>query len=167
VARRVRERLGGGELLFVTELDAMKRELTGMVDQAFSYARSVELVTLLIALMGVVGTMTAAVLDRTRELGMLRAIGATRRQIAAAVVVESGFLGLSAATTGIIAGLVQGALFLVLLERLGLASRLVFVFPGPDVLRIGALVVATAALAGILPARRAARLDVKEALSYE
>jgi len=167
VARRVRERLGGGELLFVTELDAMKRELTGMVAQAFSYARSVELVTLLIALMGVLGTMTAAVLDRTRELGMLRAIGATRRQIAAAVVVESGFLGLSAATTGIASGLLQGALSLVLVERLGLASRLVFVFPGPDVLRIGALVVATAALAGILPARRAARLDVKEALSYE
>jgi putative ABC transport system permease protein len=107
------------------------------------------------------------VLDRTRELGMLRAIGATQRQIAAAVVVESGFLGLSAATTGIASGLLQGLLSLVVVERLGLASRLVFVFPGADVLRIGALVVATAALAGILPARRAARLDVKQALSYE
>jgi putative ABC transport system permease protein len=167
VARQVRERLGGGELLFVTELEAMTRELKGMVDEAFAYARSVELVTLLIALMGVVGTMTAAVLDRTRELGMLRAIGATRRQVAAAVVVESGFLGLSAAAIGIVAGTLQGALFLTLVERLGWASRLVFVFPGPNALRIAALVVVTAALAGLLPARRAARLDVKEALGYE
>jgi putative ABC transport system permease protein len=167
VMREARMRLAGGELLFVTRLKEMTDELKGLVGEAFSYARSVELVTLLVALMGVVGTMTAAVLDRTRELGMLRAIGATRRQVATAVVVESGFLGLTAVAIGIVSGLVQATLFLAIIERLGVVARLVFVFPAADIARIGALVVVTAALAGVLPARRAARLDIKEALSYE
>lgn len=167
VTTEVRKRLGNNELLFVTRLEAMKAELGKTIEQAFVYSRSVEGVALLIALLGVLGTLTAAVLDRTRELGMLRAIGATRTQVARTVVAEAAFLGLSAAATGIVFGSALAALFLTIIESAGAATRLGFVFSGPDALRIAALVVTTAALAGVFPARRAARMDVKEALSYE
>ena len=59
----------------------------------FAYAKAPELITLIVAVMGVIGTMLAAVIDRIREIGMLRAIGATRRQVVASLVAESGFLG--------------------------------------------------------------------------
>ncbi len=167
VAAELRRKLGGGELLFVTRSSAVADEVMKVVDQAFTYARSVELVTLLIALLGVVATMTAAVLDRLREIGMLRAIGALRRQVVGMVVTEAAFLGIVAAVTGVAVGAVQGALLLTVLESIGKGMRVDYVFPTETAVRVAALVALTAAVAGVLPGRRAATTDVKEALGYE
>src|SRR5262249_25063667 len=92
VANLIRAELGSE--VFVTHADVVQRHLTETLADSFSYAHTVEIVTLLVALMGVIGTMIAAVIDRSREIGTLRAIGATRRQVGGAVVVEAGFLGL-------------------------------------------------------------------------
>ena len=106
-------------------------------------------------------------LDRVREIGVLRAVGAVRRQVIAAMVVEAAFLGFCAAAWGIAAGAAQCALFLdTLVEHLS-GWRLEFVFPTEGALRIGILVILTAALAGLVPGLRAARLDVKDALAHE
>ena len=163
----VKKKIGANELLFVTKSSKVTDEVMKVVDQAFSYARSIEIVTLLIALLGVVATMTAAVLDRVREIGMLRAIGARRRQIVVVVVTEAAFLGFAAAATGVAAGAIQGALLLTVLEAIGKGLRLVYVFPFEAAARIAILVVVTAALAGVIPGRRASKMDVKEALAYE
>ena len=76
----IRARIGGAKRLFVTKAAAVRKHLVELLTEAFSYSRSVELITLIIALLGVTGTMIAAVLDRVREIGMIRAIGARRRQ---------------------------------------------------------------------------------------
>ncbi len=167
VAQRVRERLGGGDGLFVTETTKLREQFLGLVTDSFSYARLLELIVLVIALLGVVGTMVAAVLDRTREIGMLRAVGATRRQVTLSMVVEASFMGLSAAVVGILAGTIQCLLFLNILIAAESGWHVTFVFPWEGALRMGLLVVATAAIAGFVPGLRASRLDVKDALAYE
>jgi putative ABC transport system permease protein len=167
VAAAVRKRLGGGEALFVTPTEKLREQYLGLVDESFSYTRSLELIVLLIALMGVVGTMVAAVLDRVREIGMLRAVGATRRQVASALVLEAAFLGLCAAIGGVLAGASQTELFLETLVKRNAGWHLPFVFPLEGAVRITVLVIATAALAGLVPGLRAARLDIKDALAHE
>lgn len=89
---------------------------------------------------------------------MLRAIGATRRQVALAIVVEAGFLGFCAAVSGVVLGLLQCRAFLDTLLSAQTGWHLEFVFPWAAALRTGTLVVATSALAGALPAWRAARV---------
>lgn len=167
VASAIHTALGGGSSLFVTRIETVRSQLLGSLTQMFAYSRSVELVTLLIALMGVMGTMIAAVLDRTREIGMLRAIGATTRQVAISVVVEAGFLGLCAVAGGLLLGVVVCLLFLHTILVTNTGWHLDFVFPWQSSLRIGSLVVATSALAGALPALRAARTDVTGSVVYE
>jgi putative ABC transport system permease protein len=167
VASGIRTALGGSSSIFVTRMATVQQQLLGSLRKTFSFARGIETVILLIALIGVIGTMAAAVIDRAREIGMLRAIGATRRQVATAVVVEAGFLGLSAAVTGILLGVIECHLFLRTLMVAGTGWHVDFIFPWAATTRIASLVIVASAIAGWLPALRAARTQVASALAVE
>jgi putative ABC transport system permease protein len=163
----VRARLGDTKDLFVTPHEKLRDEMRGAANSMFAYAKAPEFITLIVAIMGVIGTMLAAVIDRIREIGMLRAIGATRRQVVMSLMWESGFLGLSATLSGLLVGVPLG---LVLLKVVGTATSgwsLPYHFPVETALRISLLITTAAMLAGFFPGQRAARLDVKEALSFE
>jgi putative ABC transport system permease protein len=166
IAVELRKRLGG-QSVFVTTTADLRERFIDLVHEAFAYSESVEIITLLIALMGVIGTMMAAVLDRVGEIGMLRAVGARRAQVLVAIVIEAAFLGLCATTAGVISGAVQCILFLRTTLFANTGWHLSFAFPFSSTLRITLLVILTAALAGLIPGLRAARLNVKDALGYE
>jgi putative ABC transport system permease protein len=167
VASQVRARLDNRKGLFVTRTTALREQFVALVQESFSYTRALELIVLVIALFGVIGTMLSAVLDRTREIGMLRAIGALHSQVTAATVVEAAFLGFCAVVGGVLTGSLQCLLFLQTLAVEQAGWHLDFVFPLAAAARIGVVVVLTAAIAGYFPGSRAASLDVKEALAYE
>ncbi|HEY6877581.1 MAG TPA: ABC transporter permease, partial [Polyangiales bacterium] len=167
VAEALRAALGESGMIFVSLHEVLREELRGVARALFAYAQAPELLTLIVAIMGVIGTMLAAVIDRIREIGMLRAIGATRGQVTLSLVVESGFLGLAAALCGIIAGVPQGYVFTRVIGMSSNGWHLPYTFPMETALRVSSIVIAAAALSGFLPGRRAADMDVKEALSYE
>jgi putative ABC transport system permease protein len=163
----VRGRLGDTQDLFVSRQETVRAEVQRSASSVFAYAKAPEFITLVVAIMGVIGTMLAAILDRIREIGMLRAIGATRRQVVMSLMWESGFLGLSATLIGLIVGVPLG---LVLLKVIGHATSgwaLPYLFPVHTALRISLLITTAAVIAGFLPGRQAAKMDVKEALSFE
>jgi putative ABC transport system permease protein len=163
----VRGRLGDTQDLFVSRQETVRAEVQRSASSVFAYAKAPEFITLVVAIMGVIGTMLAAILDRIREIGMLRAIGATRRQVVMSLMWESGFLGLSATLIGLIVGVPLG---LVLLKVIGHATSgwaLPYLFPTHTALRISLVITTAAAIAGFLPGRQAAKMDVKEALSFE
>jgi putative ABC transport system permease protein len=163
----VRSRLGGMQDLYVSSYSRVRDELRSATLSVFAYAKAPELISLIVAIMGVIGTMLAAVIDRIREIGMLRAIGATRRQVTLSLMWEAAFLGFSASFCGIVFGIPLG---LVLIKVVGVATSgwlLPYLFPYETALRVSALVVLAAMLAGFLPGKRAAKLDVKEALAFE
>lgn len=166
-ASAIRDTLGGSSGVFVTRTETVRSQIISTIRDTFSYSRSVEWVTLLIALMGVVGTMIATIIDRSREIGMLRAIGASTGQVAASIVVEAGFLGVCATVIGIAVGILQCQLFLntLLVDQTGF--HLQFVFPAESAARIGILAIVTSAAAGGLPALRAAKTNVASAMVYD
>jgi len=163
VADSLRAALSAGQgdsSLFVTKTSSVQQHILEIVRKAFSYSSAVEIMTLVIGLLGVVGTMIAAVLDRQRELGMLRAVGATRGQVATSIVIEAAFLGLCAAVAGILVGVVETHVFFRTLVATETGWHLKFVFPWASALRTTGLVVVTSALAGLVPAYRALRNEV-------
>jgi len=117
--------------------------------------------SIVISIFGIVNTLVLTVFERTRELGMLRAIGMTRRQVRRMIRYESVITSLIGGVIGIVLGIVLGAL---------LVSRVNFIQLS---LPIGSLVIFAIAtvivgiVAAIFPARRAARLDPLEAVAYE
>jgi putative ABC transport system permease protein len=119
--------------------------------------------SVIISLFGVVNTLVLSVFERTRELGMLRAIGMTRSQVRRMIRHESIVTALIGAALGIAVGV-----FLAILTTQALSDEgIVLAIPWTT---IGVFVVATifaGMLAAILPARRASRLNILEALQYE
>ncbi len=117
--------------------------------------------SIIVSLFGIVNTLVLSVFERTREIGMLRAVGLTRRQTRRMIRYESVITALIGTATGISLGIVLGALLAARVDAINfsipVASLIIFV--------IAAVVVGL--LAAIFPARRAARLVPLEALSYE
>jgi putative ABC transport system permease protein len=115
-----------------------------------------------IALLGIVNTLALSVFERTRELGLLRAVGMTRRQLRAVVRWESVIVAVLGALLGAVLGLAFGAA----LTR-GLADQGLTVLAIPGGRLVAYVVVAAFAgvLAAILPARRAAKVDVLRAVA--
>ncbi|MBK3581412.1 ABC transporter permease [Streptomyces sp. MBT65] len=138
----------------------------GGIDMMLTLVYALLALAVLIALLGIANTLTLAIHERTRELGLLRAVGQTRSQLRAMVRWESVLL----AAFGTAGGLALGAfLGWVLVKASDGASDSAFTFAIPPVqLVVVALVgVAAGALAGLRPARRAARLDVLKAIATE
>ncbi|MCE9584265.1 MAG: FtsX-like permease family protein, partial [Planctomycetes bacterium] len=148
----------------VPQLQAVGRSA---FNQVITLTRVQVLLALIIGFLGIVNTLLISVLLRTREIGLLRAIGATRSQIRRGVIVESVIIAVSGSALGITAGL-AGAAWPVRLFVMRMAG---FWFPlhipWAD---IGLAVAAGAVLgvvASLVPARRAAGLNVLDAISYE
>jgi putative ABC transport system permease protein len=167
VVAEVKRRFGDDRALFITPASKLREEIRRVVTQSLAILKSTDFITLAVALLGVVGTMLAAVIDRIREIGVLRAVGATQRQVAVSVVAEAGFLGLASALTGLFLGVPMGLVFVRTVALASTGWHVDYSFPAAAAARVAITVVVTAALAGLLPGRRAARMDVTEALSYE
>jgi putative ABC transport system permease protein len=119
--------------------------------------------SVVVSLFGMVNTLALSVFERTRELGMLRAVGMTRRQVRRMVRHESVITALIGAALGLPLGI-----FLALLVTQALSEyNLQFAIPAGALITFVIVSVIAGIVAAILPARRAARLRVLEALQYE
>ncbi len=117
----------------------------------------------IVSLFGIVNTLALSIHERTRELGLLRAIGASRRQVRRMVRYESVITAL----IGAVLGLVLGVIFAVIVSRPLADEGFVLAIPVGTLLVLLVLAAIAGVVAAIGPARRASRLDVLEALAYE
>ncbi len=117
--------------------------------------------SVIVSLFGIVNTLVLTVFERTREIGMLRAIGMTRRQVRRMIRHESVITAAIGGVLGIVLGIVLGALLVARVDFI------VFALPVGSLIVFAIATIIVGILAAIFPARRAARLNVLEALQYE
>ncbi|MEQ1788579.1 MAG: FtsX-like permease family protein, partial [Acidimicrobiales bacterium] len=146
----------------VQDRDAFKASMGAEIDMMLNLIYALLALAVIIALLGIANTLALSIFERTRELGLLRAVGMTRAQVRATVRWESVIISLLGTTLGLVIGTSFGWIMVKALEDQGLNT---FAVPGGQLM----VVVVIAALAGvaaaILPARRAAKLDVLQAIS--
>jgi len=167
VRRRIESLLGDEFNLYVLTNREFRDSILGAVDQMFGLAVSLELLTLFIALIGIINNLMANVIDHTREIGVLRSLGGTRSQIAGIYFIQSGLLGFSGAFVGSFVGYGLGWIHMTRLSRMlsGWSMDMHYSFTWIAVIFVAAVIISIAA--GLFPARKAASLPLREALKYE
>ena len=161
------ERFGKERRLFALPAREFKDVVKTMLDRSFTLINAVNIITLIIAGFGIVVTLLASVLERTREIGVLRSIGMKRSQISGIVIIESAMIGAAGGLLGSAAGLLIGWIELDGFWRLDLGASITYHIHYASVAWALLLSVGFSALAGFYPARRAAKTNIVEALSYE
>jgi putative ABC transport system permease protein len=156
-----------GEHAFVYTHDEFKAWVTKLIDQFFTLTYLQMVIAIFVAAIGLVNTMVISVAERRRELGIFRAIGGLRRQVAKMVMLEAVSIGLIGLFTGAIMGLF-GAYFLVNTAAKVVAGFTVtLVFPWWIVLASVPLVLIVAAVSAFVPSFNASRIHIGEAIGYE
>jgi putative ABC transport system permease protein len=161
VRRHLTERHGGEEDFTVTTQEAMLSVFDNVMNIVTLSVGAIGGISLLVGAIGILTMMWIAVGERTAEIGLARAIGATRRQIHLLFLVEAAALASVGGALGVLAGM--GLAALIRLAVPGLPVHTPILFVGMAV----AVSVGTGLLSGLLPARRAAALDPIEALRAE
>ncbi len=167
VRDEIAKRFGNDRKLFVLPSREFKNEIRKIIDQGFAVNRAVNIITMLIACLGIIITLLASVLERTREIGILRSIGMLRSQVSRVVVIESMLLGIIGGALGTGAGMVIGWMSLEGFLKGDYGASMQYHVDYSSLFWALGLSTLLAALAGVYPARRAAKTNITEALSYE
>ena len=144
----------------------LKAQIGDEINQQFGFFNAIVGIALIVGLLGIVNTLSMSVIERTRDIGVLRALGASRWSVRRTMADESLLISLAGSLAGIAAGLLVAFVWLQAL-RGSTMPGISFRVPVEMLVTIAILAVAIGVLAAILPARRAARLDPLRALNYE
>jgi putative ABC transport system permease protein len=157
--------LATGLALEPSPLERVSGSISDVLDRVFGLFDALALVAVVVAGLGIVNTLTMNVMERVREIGVLRALGMTRRQVWRMVVVEAAVLGIVGVVVGVAVGIVAGQVLV------GLGGNGILQLPLDPPWRTIGLAAAfgfvVAVLAAAVPARAASRISIVRAVQAE
>jgi len=160
----IAEAIAANPALQVQDTETLKENFAQIVNQLLGFVFAMLALTVIIAVLSIVNTLLLSVTERTSEIGMLRAVGATRSQVRRIVVLEAAILGVFGAVCGIALGVLYGVLMRTVMAPLGITEQSLpwawltaFVVGGA----------AAGVLASIWPAVMASRTDVLRAIATD
>ena len=167
VTRDLQARLAPIQALLVRPNQVIRTETLKIFDRTFAITSALQLMTTLVAFIGMLSAMMSLQLDKVRQLGILRAIGMTARQLWTLVILETGLMGAVAGLFAMPTGYILAVILIYIINRRSFGWTLrMQVEPGPFLLAFLIAVVASL-LAGLYPARRILQRNMAEAIRFE
>lgn len=167
LVQKIKAGYGERYQLFISTHRELKDAVLRIMEQSFVVNYAVEIVALVVAIFSVVNTLLASILDRTREIGVLRAIGATQSQVRRLIVMEAGWMGLIGGILGLFAGSVMAYHHVVFNTKLLTGWTFQFYYPYDVAVLVVSATVVLCLMAGYGPAKKAAAMPVVTAIGYE
>ena len=167
VKQRILERFAGQRQLFVLTNGELKGYILRITDQWFSLTSVQIAVAVLVAILGIVNTLTVSITDRRRELGVLRVVGGLHGQIRRTIWLEALSIGAIGLALGFALGAINLYYILQIVHRDIAGMRLAYQFPVSVVLALVPTILGAAFIAAIWPAESAVHGSLVEALEYE
>ena len=153
------------QLILESNVSIRERALR-LMDQAFALFDVLAMISIVVASLGVINTLTMNVIERTREIGMLRAIGMQRGQVVGMILAEAALMGIIGGMLGLGAGIVQAWVFLKAMVSMS-GYRLDFILPQAGVVVAVGIALIVSQIAAVFPAIRATRTHILDAIHYE
>ena len=153
--------------LIIRSNTELKKQVLEVFDKTFAITYSLEIIAILVAVLGLFNTLVSLILERKREIGILRFIGAFTRQIKRMVLIEAGILGLIGSVMGLVAGVVVSYILIFVINKQSFGWTIQVHFPYIFILLLVAFSWGVSVLSGLYPARLAQELNPKEAVRVE
>jgi putative ABC transport system permease protein len=165
--RRAVESAIGGHRVVVLSNRTLREQAIQIFDRTFSITYALEAVAVFVAIMGVAGALLALVIDRRREFGLLRFLGAAQHQLRRVILFEAGLLGLLANIAGLLLGFCLSLLLIYVINKQSFGWTIQFHWPVAVLVGALSLVYVSTILAALYPARIATRLNPIEVIHEE
>jgi putative ABC transport system permease protein len=153
--------------IVVFENASLRQEAIRIFDQTFAVTYALEAVAIFVAVVGVAGAMLALIIDRRREIGLLRFLGAGTGQIRRLVLFEAGYIGLFSQVLGVLVGGFMSLILIFVINKQSFGWTIQFHLPVAAMLGALGFVWVATVLAGLYPARLATSLNPIEVLHEE
>ena len=163
----IRERYSKPYRLFVVSHRELRKEVLKIFDQTFAITYALEFIAIVVAILGIVNSLNALIIERRRDIGILRAVGAFRRQIEKTTLIEAGLIGFFSYALGLLCGFLLSLLLIYVINKQSFGWTIQFSIPVWSLIQSWLVVMATSIGAGLLPARRAAQMNRVESLRME
>jgi len=167
VRQRIQQAMEGRHHLVILSNAEIREYVFRLVERWFAMSQLQIVVAVLVAVLGIVNTLTVSITDRRRELGVLQAVGGLRRQVRRTIWLEAVSIGTIGLVLGITFGLVNIYYTLGMVRRDLGGLDLDYYFPTPMALTLVPVILIAAFVAAIGPAEAAVRGSLVEALEYE
>jgi putative ABC transport system permease protein len=156
----------GSRVYIYTNAD-LRGEVLRIFDATFAITYALELIAIVVAIMGVAGTLLTLVIERRKELAVLRLIGADRAQVRRMVVLEGAMLGAVSQAIGLGVGVLLSLVLVYVVNVQSFGWTIQFHLPWRFLAQMSLLVLAATALSGLYPAYRASRMHASEQVTEE
>jgi len=152
------EMLDEGHRAFIYSNRTLRTEILAVFDSTFAITYALEIIAIAVAMLGVAGTLLTLVLERRRELSLLRLTGADRRQVRRMVIIEAALIGAVSQGIGLVVGFALSMVLIYVINVQSFGWTIQFHVPLAFLVQASIAVVIATSIAGIYPARRAAQL---------
>jgi putative ABC transport system permease protein len=163
----IRERYSKPYRLFVVSHLELRKEVLKIFDQTFAITYALEFIAIIVAILGIINSLNALIIDRQRDIGIIRAVGAFRRQIEKTTLIEAGMIGFFSHILGLLCGFLLSILLIYVINKQSFGWTIQFSIPLRSLIESWLVVMVTSIGAGLIPARRAARMNMVESLRME
>jgi putative ABC transport system permease protein len=167
VRREILKNHGREHSLYVLSNSEFRAEVIKIVDDAFMVVYSLQILAMIISFIGIINTLLVSILDRIREIGIMRAVGTLRSQVGKIVIYEAALLGLISSALGCVGGISVGTLVIYVLNVQMTGWHLENHLPVQAIIFMLLSCMAISAISGFYPSRKASSLNVVEALHFE
>jgi putative ABC transport system permease protein len=166
VGNLIDDRYGRRDDLIIISNQSLQEQINTLMNQAFIMFDVLAMISLLVGFFSISNTMTMNVIERTREIGMLRAVGMTRFQVQIMILAEAVLIGLIGGIIGLVFGVILSRIFIIAMTAMS-GYSLVYQLPLTRVLVALIISVIVSQIAALIPAARATRIDIIEAVNYD
>jgi len=162
-----REKYSKSYQVFVISHRELRNEILRIFDQTFAITYSLEFIAIFVAFLGIINSLNALIMERQRDIGILRAVGGFRKQIQKTVLIEAGMIGFFSHILGLIAGFLLSLLLIHVINKQSFGWTIQFSVPLWSLIQFWLMVMMTSILAGFIPARRASKMKAVDTLRME
>ena len=163
----IRERYSKPYRLFVVSHRELRNEVLKIFDQTFAITYALEFIAIIVAILGIINSLNALIIERQRDIGIIRAVGGFRKQVQKATLIEAGMIGFFSHILGLLCGFLLSILLIYVINKQSFGWTIQFSIPLRSLIESWLVVMVTSIGAGFIPARRAARMNMVESLRME